>query len=324
MNVTKTAFILCCLLGLPIHTTHAADAHTVKGVVITPDGTVVPEFSVVVKRLTDKPALIPRRHFKHGEFAIPNLNGGKYQILISAPQFITTRTIAELKPESPPTDYSIIVLHPYRNEARLSPGAAYTVSAKILQQKVPDAAREAYLKGVALHREGQLEQALIEYGAALRAYPRYLEALTDLGSVFLLFNRPDSALLFLRRAEEVDDGNAIINLNIAVALTEQGDYGGAHKMVKKVLQSDPHMANAHLLNAQIRYLQKKYDEAAEHVRAALESNPRMLDALLLMIDISTKLQNYGDAREALGRLREAIGSRMVSEFIDEQLSALGS
>jgi tetratricopeptide (TPR) repeat protein len=122
----------------------------------------------------------------------------------------------------------------------------------------------------------------------------------------------------------VDDGNAIINLNIAVALTEQGDYGGAHKMVKKVLQSDPHMANAHLLNAQIRYLQKKYDEAAEHVRAALESNPRMLDALLLMIDISTKLQNYGEAREALGRLREAIGSRMVSEFIDEQLSALGS
>jgi tetratricopeptide (TPR) repeat protein len=284
---------------------------------------VVPEFSVVVRHVSDKPELFRRKHFKNGEFAISNLNSGKYQIIISSSQFITTKTITELKPETP-TDYSLIVLHPYRNEARLTPGAAYTVSAKTLQQKIPDAARDAYLRAVELHRDGKLDKALIEYGAAIRAYPKYLEALTDIGSIFLLFNRPDSALAFLRRAEEVDDCNPIINLNIAVALTEQSDYGGAQKMLKKVLQSEPRLAIAQFLNAQISYLQKKYDQAGEHVRAALASDPKLLDAWLLRIEISLKQQDHNDVRESLLHIREVTGSALVTEFIDQQLLALGS
>src|SRR6185436_19395801 len=140
--------------------------------------------------------------------------------------------------------YSIVVLHPYRNETRYTP-SAYTVSAKALGQKIPDAAREAYLKAVSLHGDGKLEEALFEYGKALRAYPQYLDALIDIGTIFLLYDRPASALMFLRRAKDVDDCNPLVNLNIAVGLTEQGDYGGALKLLKDVLHREPRMAMAH-------------------------------------------------------------------------------
>jgi tetratricopeptide (TPR) repeat protein len=324
MRLINVVFTVCCLLSLQIPMAKAATAHTLKGLVITPEGTVVPKFSVVVKHVSEKPELVRRWQFKDGEFTADGLPKGKYQVQISAPQFISTKLIFDFNDPSRETDYSIIILHPYRNEARLTPGAAYSVSLKVLQQKIPDAAQQAYKKGVELHREGKLEDALIQYGQALRSYPQYLEALTDIGTILLLYNRPEAALSYLRRAQAIDDTNPIINLNIAVALTEQADYGGALKLLKEVLHREPHMAFAQYFVAKIQYLQKKYDQAELNVREAIENDPGLLDALVLMINISIEQKNFDQAREALQRIREAMHNQMVTKFIDEQLSVFGS
>jgi tetratricopeptide (TPR) repeat protein len=324
MKMMKTVFILCCLLSFDVRRADASVAHTVKGVVITPDGTVVPEFSVVVKPVSDRPEMVQRKHFKNGEFTIDQLESGMYQFQINAPLYIQTKLTLDLSLKSSGTDYSIVVLYPFRNEARLTPGAAHTVSAKTLQQKVPDAAREAYLRGVSLHWQGDLDKALIEYGSALRAYPQYMEALTDIGTIFLLYNRPEAALTFLRRAQEIDESNPIIDLNIAVALTEQNDYASATKLLKKILQREPRMASAQLLLAKIHYLEKKYDQADAYVRQALENDPKLLSAWLLLIDVSYGQKKYDQVREGLRHVREAISNEKVSEFIDEQLSAVGN
>jgi len=324
MKFIKTAFILCGLLCLRLERADAATNHTVKGVVITSNGTVVPECAVVVKHLTDKPELVRRLHCKDGEFTVEELPSGKYQLHISAPLFIGTGLTFDFTDRSSDTNYRIVVLHMYRNETRLQPGAAHSVSVKVLQQKVPSAAQEAYKTAVELHREGKLNEALIQYGKAIRNYPQYIDALTDIGTVFLLYNRPESALAFLRRAQAVDDSNVIINFNIAVALTEQGDYGGALKLIKEILRTEPRMAWAHYFSAKIEYMQKKYDEAEKHVREAIENDPGLVDALALMIDISTQQKKYDQAREALERLRATMNNQMVTKFINEQLSELGS
>jgi tetratricopeptide (TPR) repeat protein len=175
-----------------------------------------------------------------------------------------------------------------------------------------------------LHWQGELDKALIEYGRALRAHPQYMEALTDIGTIFLLYNRPEAALTFLRRAQDIDDSNSIINMNIAVALTEQNDYANATKLLKKMLQRDPEMASAQLLLARINFLEKKYDQADVFVRQALSSDPKLLTAWLLLIDVSYGQKNYEQVREGLRHVREAISNETVSEFIDEQLSAVGS
>jgi len=324
MKLTTAVLILCLIFCLQIDRAQAATPRTVRGVVITTDGTVVPEFTITVKHVAQRPELFTRKKYRNGEFTISGLKEEKYQIQITSPLYITTRLDFDFKSDVRPIEYSIVIMHTYRNEPRFLPGAAYAVSVKALQEKIPNEAREAYMKGVELHREGRLEDALMEYGRALRAYPNYVSALGDLATIFILYNRPESALMFLRRAHDIEDSNVIINLNIAIALTEQGDYSGAKKLLKKILSTNPHLAMAEYYLAKVEYLDRKYEDADEHVQAALRQDPHMLEASMLLINISLQEKKYDQARQALLQVRQAIDNKMISSFIDEQLSTLGS
>jgi tetratricopeptide (TPR) repeat protein len=324
MKLQNSVLLLWTVFCLNVDPAHATPVHSVRGVVIEPDGTVVPEFALTVRHVTDKPELVQRSHFKNGEFAIKGLKRGKYQIEISAALHIPFRMDFNFKPDGKPTDYNIVVLHTYRNEPRFMPASAYAVSVKALQQKVPNAAKEAYLKAVELHRKGELEQALIEYGKAIRLYPQYAQALGDLSTIFILFNRPASALIFLRRAQDIDDCNPIINLNIAIAMSEQGDYSGAMKLLRKVLKEEPRLSLAQYYIAKIYYMQKKYREAEQAAGEAAMKDPNLLESWILLAKVNEEMKNFVAARDALTHLRDAMGNKMISKFIDEQLSTLES
>src|SRR3954463_3031612 len=93
MRVTKRLSVVCCWFYLSIAAAHPAGLHTVKGIVITPDGTVVPEFSVVIRHISDKPELVQRKHFKNGEFTIDGLKATQYQLQVSSPSYVATKLI---------------------------------------------------------------------------------------------------------------------------------------------------------------------------------------------------------------------------------------
>lgn len=323
MKFITAVFSFCALLFLQVHPVHAATTHTLKGVVITSNGTVVPEFAVTVRPVSEKPTLVPRKHFKNGEFTLEGLKHDRYRIDVSAPLFITSRIEVDFQAEAKTTEHSIIILHTYRNERRLTPGRGYTISVKALQQKVPGAATEAYLRAVEFHRQGRLDEALVEYGTALRNYPKYLEALGDLATIFLLYNRPESALTFLRRAQEIDDCDSIVNLNIAIALVEQRDFSGAMKLLRKVVQAAPGIGVAHYYIAKIHYWQKKPEQAEKAARHAISVEPNLLDAWLFLANLALERKDFDQAREAFLQIRTAMNNRIVSRFIDEQLSTLG-
>ena len=135
-------------------------------------------------------------------------------------------------------------------------------------------------------------------------YPNYVNALSDLATIFILYNRPESALTFLRRAQDIDNCNVVINLNIAIALTEQADYGSAMKLLKKVLHDNPKMALAHFYMGRIHWSQKKYAEAQVEAQRAATMEPDLLDAWLLMVNASVAQKNYDQARDALMHIRE--------------------
>lgn len=328
MSSTKAISLICFLLCFAVHPvpgfSHNSQSHSVKGVVITIDGTVVPEFSVVVRHIATRPELAQRKHFKNGEFTLDGLTGDKYQIQVSSPSYIPARMDFDFTTHTDPLEHRIVILHTFRNERRLTPGAAEIVSVRKLQEKIPDAARDAYEKGVELHRDGKLEEAMIEYGRAIRLYPNYVEALSDLSTVFLLYNRPEAALTFLRRAEELDEANPVINMNVAIALTEQGDYGSAMKLLKKVLHDHPQTALAYFYIGRIYFIERKFGEAEENATKAVDLDPQLLDSWLLLVNSATEQKKYDQARQALTHIRQTINSGQVVSFIDEQLSTLGS
>jgi hypothetical protein len=145
MRLTKAVLILC-LFCLQMDWARAATAHTVRGVVITADGTLVPEFTITVSHESHRPELFTRKRYKNGEFTVSGLTGDKYQLQISSPLYVTEKLKFDFKSDRRSTEYSIVILHAYRNEPRFVSGAAYTVSVKKLQEKIPDDARDAYMK----------------------------------------------------------------------------------------------------------------------------------------------------------------------------------
>jgi tetratricopeptide (TPR) repeat protein len=308
---------------LDIRPSYGDNSRTLRGVVITPDGTMVPEFTVTIRPVVDKPELIRRKHFKNGEFTLPGLNRDRYHIIITAPLLVGVKLQVDFSSQKNPTDYRIAILHYPRSGPNLmtdEPG--YAISPKAMQQKIPDAARAAYQRGVNFHREGHLEEALVEYGQALRFYPNYIQVLGDLGTIYLLYSRPDSALAYLRRALEIDEENSAIRMNVGVALMIRGDYGEAMNHLEDVIRTEPGNSIPIYYMAKLQYLQRRYGIAEQTLRRALDDNSALLDGWLLLVDVALEQKDYATAREALMRLREAMNNRMFSRFVDEQLSTL--
>jgi tetratricopeptide (TPR) repeat protein len=325
MKVAKSLLLLFAMLWLEIPSANANCSHTLRGVVITQDGTMVPEFTVTVRPVVQTPELIRRERFRNGEFSLQGLVRDKYQVIITAPLLVGVKLSVDFSSHEAARDYRIAILHRPRSGANLiadEPG--YALSSKAKQQTVPDAAREAYQRGIDLHREGRLEEALVQYGSALRLYPNYVQVLGDLGTIYMLFNRPDSALAYLRRALEIDPSNNAIRLNIANALIARGNYNEALNHLEVVARADPGSTIPTYYKAKVLYLQKRYIDADQLLRRVLVENAALLDGWLLMIDVAMERNDHVTARECLIHLRQAMNSRLFSSFVDEQLSTLGS
>jgi tetratricopeptide (TPR) repeat protein len=325
MKWASALLIFFAFFQLDIEAAKADKPHTLHGVVITPDGMMVPEFTVTIRPVVNHPELIRRKHFKNGEFTLEGLTREKYKIIITAPQLVGVKLDLNFGMEPGVTDYRIAILHHPRsgpNPMAEEPG--YAISPKAMQQKIPEAARDAYERGVDLHREGFLEEALVQYGQALRFYPNYIQVLGDLGTIYLLFNRPDSALAYLRRGLEIDGSNTAIRLNIALALMQRGDYGEAQGFLEDVLRAEPGSSVPLYYMARLQYLQRRYRVAEQTLRRALVENSALLDGWLLLVDIALEQKDHAMAREGLMHLRDAMNNGKFSKFVDEQLAMLGS
>ena len=105
-------------------------------------------------------------------------------------------------------------------------------------------------------------------------------------------------------------------------MTEQGEYSGAMKLFRKVVKQEPRMSLARYYIAKTHYMQKKYAEAEEAARQVVANDPNLFEAWILLVKVNEELKDFVAVRDALMHLRDAINNKMISNFIDEQLSAM--
>jgi cytochrome c-type biogenesis protein CcmH/NrfG len=324
MKASNAVSLLTIIFFLQIPAAQAARMHTLRGAVITPDGTVVPEFTVVVRPLTEKPELIPRKHFKDGQFTLNRLSGTKYQIEIVAPRYLATKVDVNFATLPNGTDYRIVILHRLGDSPQNTPGEIDQSGPDAGQRNIPPAAQAAYMRAAELHRDGHIDDALVAYGEALRCYPDFPQALSDVANIYIQVDRPQAALVYLHRAEQLDGEVNTIRMNTGVAHMAIGKYDEALKHFRALIRANAERPIPQYYTAKVYFLQRRLKLAEENIQAVLKDDPTFLDGWVLLIDIAREQKNQGLVREGLMHLRQAMKNGTLSKFLDEQLSVLGS
>jgi Flp pilus assembly protein TadD len=125
-----------------------------------------------------------------------------------------------------------------------------------------------------LQSRGKLQEAIMEYEAAVTAKPDSATAHNSLGGALLASGKQASAIAQFREALRIDSRYTNARYNLAQALTQEGDLGNAalEYVAFLKLQPDDAIAQANLASVYVR--QKRYGEAIPAFREAARLDPQ--------------------------------------------------
>ena len=150
--------------------------------------------------------------------------------------------------------------------------------------------------GNALLRNGQVDEAIMEFQKALDILPDYELAHNNLGNALLRNGRVDEAMAHFEKALEILPDNARVHNNLANALVQKGQTDEAIAHYQKALDLQPDDAQVHN-SLGIALMQRgRVDGAMTHFQRALELQP----------DYAKAHNNLGYALLQQGRVDEAL------------------
>ncbi len=157
--------------------------------------------------------------------------------------------------------------------------------------------------GLALAREGKLEEAEAQYRAVLRTDPGFLEARNNLGNLLARRGELEEAIFHYAEAIKRRPGSAEAMNNLGNALVEAGRIEEGIARYREAIKFDPGFADGYT-NLGLAFARKgKLDEAIEHYRRAIEVRP---DNAAAFNNLGNALARQGKFREAAGCFRQAL------------------
>lgn len=137
-----------------------------------------------------------------------------------------------------------------------------------------DESRGYFNRGVELQRNGDLERARLAYEEALKLSPKRVDALSNLGLVYLNLGAHDKAIERLSQALAIKSDLHMVRLALAFAHFRTGQFGAAEREVARVVVADPQNPKAlHLLGLSLLKLDR-IPEGVSTLEAALQADPK--------------------------------------------------
>jgi eukaryotic-like serine/threonine-protein kinase len=177
--------------------------------------------------------------------------------------------------------------------------------------------------GVALHRNGQVDEAITSWEKATDLDPKDADILTSIGRALHHNGQVDEAIRYLRKAIALDPKSARARVCLGISLCDgKKDYDGAIACFEKALELDPKSARAHDCVGVALFGKGRVDAAAARCRRALELDPKFGHAYFnLTFGLAEAAAGQGEqaarhspedrvswGRQALDSLREGLAS----------------
>jgi tetratricopeptide (TPR) repeat protein len=150
--------------------------------------------------------------------------------------------------------------------------------------------------GSALKARGQLDEAIALLRQAIALDPWYALAHNNLGNLLKDKGQVDEAIAAYRQAIAIDPRSALAHNNLGVALEARGQLDEAIAAHRQAIRLDPRYAGAHTNLGNALQARGQVDEAIAAHRQAIRLDP----------GLAQPHTNLGNALRARGRLDEAI------------------
>jgi tetratricopeptide (TPR) repeat protein len=144
--------------------------------------------------------------------------------------------------------------------------------------------------------QGKPEQAIAEYGEALRINPTYADAHSNIGAALLKEGRTAEATAEFREALQIDPANGKAHSNLGTVLFQQGHTEEAIAEYRAALRSNPDYAEVHNNLGSALLQEGKPEEAVAEYGEALRINP----------DYAKAHDNLGNTLRQQGRTQESV------------------
>jgi tetratricopeptide (TPR) repeat protein len=170
--------------------------------------------------------------------------------------------------------------------------------------KLNSSAHEPYNSlGLAYAKKGNGHKALEMYQQAIAIRPDFSLAYNNLGALYLE-DETDKAILFLRRAIELDPSSADAHSNLGLAVIKKGSFSNGISQFKRALQLEPDHQDATFNLARAYELQGEYEKAAAQYDRSIRLNPKDVQAYHNSGIVS--LYHLGDEKRAMHYFKKAL------------------
>ncbi|MGJ7914844.1 tetratricopeptide repeat protein [Massilia sp. LXY-6] len=160
------------------------------------------------------------------------------------------------------------------------------------------ALEQMFARGVTLHRQNQLSDAMAVYEQVLRAMPSHAGALHHVGIISFQTGNHNIAAGFIRSALALAPSLAPAHLDLGNTYKELGRFAEALDCYEQAGRLDPSLPDLHYNRATTLQAMKRHEEALRSYDIALAANPEDIECH----------NNRGVVLKELGRFDDALAS----------------
>lgn len=191
-----------------------------------------------------------------GSFSFNGLQAGTYIVTVEGTEEYETAVerVDLYREVSSPTYIVPIYLKPNR---------------RIALKGVPENAANLYLKGVEAVGKGNAKKAIEHFNAAIAAFPKFPQALSELGALYLKQGEVDKALEALREAAKLIPDDFSTRLTYGIALMNKKQFAEAEPELREAIKKSPDAPTPHMYLGLTLANLKQNEEAEKELTQAV-------------------------------------------------------
>jgi tetratricopeptide (TPR) repeat protein len=185
------------------------------------------------------------------------------------------------------------------------------------QLEIPQKARAFCNKGTKDLAANDPEHGAREFQKAIKAFPDYFEAYTNLGAAEIDMHRWDEAAAAFRKSIELSHGHyAPANFGLGLILSSvQQNFSDAEAVVRQGLQTAPTSAAGNYVLGWVLYSTNRLTDAEKSAREALVFEPEMGAAWLLLAQIHIRENKAAEVADDLDTYLTLGGSSPINDKV---------